>query len=732
MEKTLIIAEKPSVAANIAAALGAKRNDQYFEGNGYYITNAFGHLYTLADTKDYVAEMENWNLKDYPFIPQIFKYKMLDDPGVKKQIKTIKDLVKKSDKIINACDSDREGELIFSELKRDLNINLPIKRLWVTSHTPKDIKKGMSNLLDDMKNLEKAAYCRQQIDWIYGINFTVCFSLMAENKLKLGRVILATLKLIFDREVAISTFKSEVFYTLKTEFKSTNESYVGIYLDENNNTRFKNKEQLLNIEKLITNKPGKVIKKEGSSTIEYAPKLFNLTDLQGYITSKYDNFSSDKVLKVMQSLYEMKHLTYPRTESRYLDNSLINDAEESLNSIINIPELGIKNRNEVKFHTDKSVFDSSKVNSHPAIMPTYIVPDINNLSEDEKIVYIEVAKRFLSHFLSAAIYDTVEIITQVNNYKFITRGKVLVKEGWKQLYTINNDDEDQEQIDNVQEYSITASNINLGDIISTDNSNLKEGKTNPPKHFTEKSLLVAMENCGKQVENDEEVLKGFTIGTPATRSETIKKLLKCNYIIKKGRKILITDLGAQVIHYFPIKRLLKVDFTGQIEKTLKDIENGQYDSDVFMEKMITYILKSINELKQSNIPKISKPVVIVGVCPKCNKNVIETDKAFSCEGTRKKECNFALWKDDKFFKTFGKKLTATIAKDLIKNQKASVKGLKSPKKEDVKFNAVIKLKENKETGYWNYELDFESKAKGGRKTTKKAPIKFKSKASASN
>jgi DNA topoisomerase-3 len=730
---TLIVAEKPSVAGSIAAALGAtKRQDGYFEGNGYFVSYAFGHLYTLADTKDYKPDMDGWNLNDYPFIPSQFKYKPIDDKGVRKQIKVIKDLVTKSDLCICATDGDREGELIWAELKNDLNITKPIKRLWITSHTPKDIEKGMNNLRDSMINLEKAGYCRQQIDWLIGINLTVIFTLKAggEITLKLGRVVLATLKLIFDREVAIANFKSTPFYSLRSQFKAGEDSYIGTYINNDGNTRILDKLLLINIQETIKNKPGTVVKKEGKKTSENPSKLFNLTDLQGHITSKFKGFTSDKVLEIIQSLYEKKHLTYPRTASRYLDDTQAKDAQESLYAVMDLPDLKIKDKSDVKFHTDKKVFDSSKVDSHPAIIPTYIVPDLNDLSSSEKIVYLEVAKRFVSHFLPPAVYDTVEIITKVEEYEFITRGKVLIEEGWKQLYIdqqSQQEDQDEKNQDDTED-SITAKNIKPGDTVIPGDTEIKEGKTNPPAHYTEKTLLAAMETCGKDVENEDELLKGYTIGTPATRGDTIKKLFQCGYITQKGKNILITELGTKVIHFFPVKRLLRTDFTGQIEKTLKDIENGQYDSKEFMSKMTAYIVKNIEEMKGSQIPAIKRPVHIIGSCPKCGKNVIESEKAYSCEGTRNKQCNFTLWKDDKFFKTFGKKLTETIATELVNKGKANVKGLKSPNKEDVTFDAVVHIQENKESGFWNYKLDFDSNPKSskgqGKKTVRKT-IKFK-------
>lgn len=720
----LIIAEKPSVAGSIAAALGAtKRQDGYFEGNGYYVSNARGHYYTLADTEEYNPDMAGeWNLEHYPFIPDKFMYKPIDDPKVKKQIKIIKELASKADVIINACDGDREGELIFAELKNNLHFNKPVRRLWITSHTPQDVLEGMKNLKESLVNLESAGYCRQQIDWIIGINLTVVYTVKTGGEtLKLGRVVLPTLKLIFDREIAIANYKSTPFYTLKSKFKTNDEEYyTGTYYDSEGNSRILDKSKILEIQESIKDKPGSIIKREGKKTSENAPKLFNLTDLQGHITNKYPEFSSDDVLRVLQGLYEKKYVTYPRTASRYLDNTLVEKAKESLYAIIDIPELNII-KTEVKFHTESRVFDSSKVDSHPAIIPTYIVPDFESINYNEKIIYTEIAKRFIAQFMPAAIYDTLEVITKVDEHEFITRGRVLTKSGWKQLYNIK-DEESEENDQDEDKESISATNINLGDNVLASDTELKEGKTKPPAHYTEKTLLTAMENCGKNVENEDEILKGYTIGTPATRGDTIKKLFECKYVSKKGKNILITDLGLQVIHYFPVKRLLKTDFTGQIEKTLKDIENGQYDSKAFMEKMIAYVIKNIEEIKSSNIPSIKRQVNVIGKCPKCGKNVVETEKAFSCEGTRSKQCNYTLWKENKFFITFGKKLTESIARDIVNKGKATVSGMKNPKKEGETFKATISVEEDPETKFWNYK--FENNKGKGSKGPKK-PIKFK-------
>lgn len=710
MGKTLIIAEKPSIAKSIAEALEIKgRKDGYYESDNYYITYAYGHLYQLYDVSDYDPEKKSWKLEYYPFIPEEFKYKPIDNPGAKKQIKVIKELLKDSSLVINACDGDREGELLFSEIKHDLKIKQPIKRLWITSHTTKDVNRGLKELKPEMLNLESAGSCRQKIDWILGINTTTTFTLITDSNqpLKLGRVVLPTLKLVFDREKEIIGFKSKPIYSLKATFKDKCQ-YSGTFYKEGQN-KFLEKDSLEKIAKEIQNKEAIISKKLSEKKKTMPPKLFSLIDLQGYITSHYKAFTADKVLKVTQELYEKKYVTYPRTASRVLDDSQVEDAKESYEAILDKLDLKIDKTGKFVFHTEKRLFDSSKVDSHPAIIPTYVVPDINSLSEDEKIVYMEIVKRFMAMFMEPMIHDTLEIVTRVDSYEFITRGKALIQEGWKELYSNLKDEESEDEEDKIE-----GNNLSEGDKSKVFNQDIKEGKTVPPKHYTEATLLSAMENCGKHVEDESEVLKGFTIGTPATSAETIKKLIECNYILKKGSNLLITELGVKIITMFPAKNLMRVDFTGQIEKTLKDIEKGNYNPDEFMAKMTNYIEKTINEMKGLKFDSLrteKNDKNIIGKCPACKKNVIENQKAYSCEGTINKECNFTLWKDDKYLKSLGKKMTATIAKSLVKEQKALIKGIKSKKNEGYTYDAVIHLKQNKESGYWNYEMTFPQKKK---------------------
>jgi DNA topoisomerase-3 len=387
----LVIAEKPSVAATIANVLGAKeRHDGYFKGNGYYITFVFGHLFTLWDAKDYDPKFAAWNMDHLPVIPNQFRYKLQDDAGVKKQFKVIKGLIEAPEVtcIINACDSDREGSLIGAEVIAETKTTKIVKRLWVSSHTPEDIKAGFANIKTAAEDapLTSAGYARQWADWLFGINFTVATTKMFakdNSVLKVGRVILPTINLVYLREMEIKKFVPSNYYELRATFSAAVGTYEGIYF-EDQCSQFKDRAALDKVLHLVQGKPGVVTSVQTKRITQGAPKLFNLTDLQGHITSKYGGFTAEKVLKLTQSLYEKQATTYPRTASRYLDNSQVETAARTLMAIQHlVPEC------KLTFKEVKTVFDSSKVDSHPALMPTYMVPKDGVLNPDEQIVYLE-------------------------------------------------------------------------------------------------------------------------------------------------------------------------------------------------------------------------------------------------------------------------------------------------------------------------------------------------------
>lgn len=694
----LILTEKPSVANNIAYALNVKnRYDGYYEGNGYIVTFAYGHLFELYDTKDYKDGFEKWELDKFPFIPEKFRYKVKEDKGVKKQVKIIKELASKKEvkEIIIATDADREGQLIAAIIIKELNINKPMKRLWINSYTSKEVHQGMKNLLDykDVLTLEKAGYCRQQMDWLFGINFTSLATLKYSNGklLNVGRVILPTVKLVYDRNIEIKNFKKETYYQLKCIFNTKDGQYEGYFVDDGID-RFKERKKLENILDAIRNKHGIIIGRKTKEVKESAPLLYNLTDLQGDITSRYNSFTSDKVLSIAQSLYEKRYISYPRTSSRHLDNTQDKEVEEVLNVLSN----DYPSEYNIKFHKSKRIFDSTKVDSHPAIIPTYIKPNSNDLTKDELLVYEVIKKRFLAHFMPQNEYLDIKVITEVKGCKFLSKGRNLIKKGWLKLY----DDKDiDKKIDTV------LLKLKEADIVEVIHSGILEKETQPPKLYTEKTLLKAMENCGKKVKDEdiEHILKGYSIGTPATRSDVIKKIIGVGYIKKKGKSLDITDLGRNLVKVFPIKELLDTDFTGRIEKSLKDIEKGVVNPDLFMERMIGYTEKSSNIIKGSNgiiYGGQDNTNKVIGKCPECGNDVIEGKKAYGCSNWRN-GCKFTIWYNQ-LEKLGMRKISKTNIKKLLKNELINLK-LRSAK---TGKDFTCKGKLEKEKDKWGIKLVF--------------------------
>ncbi|APH16313.1 DNA topoisomerase family protein [Clostridium sporogenes] len=606
----LLLAEKPSVARNIGEALGCKtRKNGYLEGNGYIVTWAFGHLLTLYDCKDYDPKLALWSFQNFPYIPKEFKYKIKNDgknrnvvdPGAKKQLEVIKELINREEveEIISATDYDREGELIALLIFNYLKANKPIYRILINEWTPTEIKKGLKDLKknEEMINLQDAGVSRQLADWVIGINFTSIATMKYTrgkgNLLNIGRVLMPTLKIIYDREMEIKNFKVEEFYELEATFKNEKGEYKGKFFYDKKE-KFPNKKIMEKLKAEIKDKNGLVTEKTIEIKKENPPSLFNLSNLQGYITSKYKGFTADKVLRVSQSLYEKKYITYPRTESTALEESIKDKAKKVLEVLKN--DLPFKE--EIVFNTSKKVFNNAKVESHSAIMPTYIIP--KNLTPDERLVYDAVKNRFISQFMKEAQYENTEIVTTVpgENYErlFKTKGKILKTKGWLKLYKEKKKDELLPPIEKDDEVEMKSLKI-----ISK--------KTKPPAHHTEKTLLKAMETCGKNTkqneDNEEEpnILYGYSIGTAATRAETINKLKYAGYITPKGKSLLITDKGTKLIETFPIRELLDTDYTGKLEKKLYDMEKGKFKREDFLKEIFNFTVNGVNKIKniRSNV-----------------------------------------------------------------------------------------------------------------------------------
>lgn len=602
--KKLILAEKPSVGRNIAEALNCKqKKDGYLEGEEYIVTWAFGHLVTLCDCKDYDEKFALWNFEYFPYIPDKFRYKVKpddknknkEDAGAKKQLMIINTLAKRPDveSIITATDYDREGELIALLIFSFIKTDKPVKRILINEWTPKEIKRGLEALKtnEEMRPLQDAGVSRQLADWVIGINFTSLATLkFARGKgslLNIGRVLMPTLKMIYDREMEIKNFKSETNYELMVEFMAEGGSYKGKFF-HGKNDKFPKKESVEKLKNEIEGKSGIIDEKKVEVKYEYPLALFNLSNLQGHITSKYKGWTADKVLKVAQSLYEKKYITYPRTESTALEETIKDKAKNVLETL----KADLPFKDEIVFTDSKKVFNNAKVESHSAIMPTYIKP--KNLSPEEAIVYEEVKNRFISQFMEAAEFENTEVITKVKGENFdrlfMTKGKILKRKGWLKLYKEEKKDELLPPLEKGEEVDIVKA-----DVVTK--------KTKPPAHHTEKTLLKAMETCGKnrgdKEEEDDSILYGYSIGTAATRAETINKLKTAGYIYAKGKSLLITEVGIKLIENFPVKEIMDTDYTGKLEKKLFDMEKGKYNKEDFLKEIYNFTINGAKKIKFS-------------------------------------------------------------------------------------------------------------------------------------
>ena len=724
--KKVIIAEKPSVAKNIADAYKIKtRRDGFYEGDDYLVTWAFGHLLQLYDAKDYDENMKGWRMDKFPFIPEGFKYKIkcdssnreVVDKGAEKQINIIKGLIDRDDVdgVISATDFDREGQVISDELFIHYDIKKPIYRLLLNEWTEDEVKKGMANLKpnSEMKPLQDAGIGRQLADWTIGINLTSVATLRygaSEKKtINIGRVLLPTLKIIYDRDKEIENFKESSYYKLLINLKSKdNIEFESLYY-ENASEKFEKKEYLDNLSKLLKEKQAVVVDKEIEKKREYPQSLFNLSNLQGYITSKYKGLTSDKVLKVAQGLYEKKLITYPRTASSVLEESLVDKAKK----VLETHKKGLPYEDQIKFVQSKRVFDNSKVESHSAITPTYVIP--KGLTTDEQHVYNAIKNRFIMQFMPVAQFEETKITLKVNDEQlkgeFISKGKVEIVKGWRVVEKIESKDTILPLVEKGENLDIVDSKVN-------------KVTKKPPKYHTEKTLLRVMETCGKSFKDDKDdssddesnseemmkaILSGFSIGTPATRAETIKKLKDIGYIKTKGKSLTTTELGRTIVEIFPAKELLDLEYTGRLEKTLSDIEKGKFKKEDFLNLIYDFTRSSVEKIKNDSSMlhkfKVEKPegVEEIGKCPVCGNSIIEGEKGYGCVNW-KNGCKYTIWKNDKFIESLGKKVTKEMVQLLLKNGKVGFRNLKS--KKGTLFSAYLRYEKDEKTGYYNWKFEF--------------------------
>ncbi|OJV66895.1 MAG: DNA topoisomerase III [Clostridiales bacterium 38-18] len=762
----VIIAEKPSVAKNIADAVSAtQRRDGYFEGNGFYVTWAFGHLLELFDAKDYDEALSSWRMTNFPFIPDGFKYKVKHDSndrskvdqGALKQISTIENLINQPavEAVINACDYDREGQIIGDIIIDYLKVEKPVERLLLNEWTPEEVSQGLKKTVNniDMRPLKDAGIGRQWADWIIGINLTSVATLKYKRgggkPLNIGRVLMPTLKIIYDRDMEIANFVKEEFHKLTAKFlkEGVAEPFDAVYMLDGKD-KFEDKEALERLKKALTKAAYVIDEKIVEQKREYPPSLFNLSGLQGYVTGKYKGWTSEKVLKVAQELYEKKLITYPRTASLALEESLIDKASK----VLNVHKRGLPYENEVAFSTSKRIFDNSKVESHSAIIPTYIVG--NKLSPDEKIVYEAVKNRFIMQFMPVAEHEEVNIwikATPSEPYDealglFNAKGRTQLVEGWR-------------KVEKIQSKEKFLPELSEGESVTAKQLKIETKGTTPPKHHTEKTLLKVMETCGKKskskkeieasesesdgdtedgdeldegletvevnasedidapVDNEEEIellkaiLSGYSIGTPATRAETIAKLKRVGYIGVKGKSLFCTDMGKRMVEQFPVKTLFDLEYTGRLEKTLSDISKGEVTRDAFMSVITDFTTEAVATIKGDAFHVIDDSGEkgkdysdqTLGNCPACGSPVVEGEKGFGCTNW-KGGCKFVVWKEDRFLQALKVRATRQTVERLLENGELYSNSFVNKKGE--KFSAHLTYVKNEESGYYNWKMHF--------------------------
>lgn len=698
--KVLVIAEKPSVARDIAKVLKcSKKGDGYLYSEEYVVSWAIGHLVTLCEPEDYDEKYKKWKVENLPIIPENIKTKAISK--TKQQLKVLKKLM--TDKEINylicATDSGREGELIFRYIYNLLKCKKPFKRLWISSMTDTAIKEGFANLKEgnEYDNLYLSAKCRSEADWLVGINASRAFTLKYNILLSIGRVQTPTLSIIVNRQKEINEFVPKDYWELEADFVN----YKGIWTDlKNKDTKIFKKETAENILKAVTGFDGIVKSIENEEKRVPPPLLYDLTELQRECNKKF-SFSANKTLSIAQDLYEKrKMITYPRTDSRYLSTDMTGKISNVLVKLKNTQEY-IKYAEYVlsleKLPINKRIIDNSKISDHHAIIPTDININVKLLSDDEYKVYDIIARRFLSVFYPYYIYNVTTIVTDIKENSFVTKGNTIKQLGFMEL---NKNDDKKDDI---------LPNVSVNEAVKNNKVSLIQKKTKPPALYNEASLLSAMENAGRFVEDEElkEKLKESGLGTPATRAAIIERLINVGYITRKGKSLIPTDKGMKLIEVVPAE-LKSPETTGKWEKGLSSVAKGKMNEDKFMQSIKRYVNYLVdtsintqnkvifdNEFKtnkkyKNNIKKLN----VLGKCPECKTgDIVENSKSYYCTNWRQ-GCKFSIWKN--CLEIYGKSIQSDEIEKLLKNGKIENINITLPQTmEKCSADLILKKENNK-------------------------------------
>ncbi|KQX15856.1 type IA DNA topoisomerase [Flavobacterium sp. Root420] len=703
------IAEKPSVAREIASVLGANtKHDGYYEGNGYAVTYTFGHLCTLKEPNDYKPHWKSWDLNNLPMLPEKFETKVVENSGIQKQFKIVKSLFDKAEVVINCGDAGQEGELIQRWVMNEANYKGEVQRLWISSLTTEAIKEGFENLKPSANydNLFYAGFSRAIGDWLLGMNATRLYTVKHggyKQVLSIGRVQTPTLAMVVERFKEIENFKPQPYWELQTLYRETLFSYE--------EGRFLNKEDGEILANKVKESEFEIVSVEKKNGNEFAPKLFDLTGLQVYCNTKF-GFSADETLKIAQSLYEQKVVTYPRVDTTFLPSDIYPKVPGILQKLSNYSTL-TQPILEKKIKKSPKVFNDKKVTDHHAIIPTGI--EIN-LPYNQQQVYDIIVKRFIAVFYDDCLVANTTVIGKAAEVLFKTTGKEILKKGFRVVFEDPNAKE--------KEADLLPSFV-VGEKGPHEPSFL-EKETKPPNQFTEATLLRAMETAGKQVDDEDlrELMKENGIGRPSTRANIIETLFKRQYIVRNKKQVLPTPTGIQLIETIQNELIKSAELTGSWEKQLKDIEKGTFTAGAFIKNMKRMVEALVTEVRSEtrhanishagNVQKEAVKVeqkkaagILAEACPKCKKgNLIKGKSAYGCS-EYKSGCDFVLP-----YVFADKKITESQYMRLL--QKGSTVNIKGFKTEAGAVEGLIRFEEN-------YKLKLEAK-----KTAPKAKPEAKS------
>ena len=698
----LVIAEKPSVAASLSAVIGASaRKDGYFEGNGWRVSWCVGHLAGLADADAYNPDYAKWRYDDLPILP--VDWQMVVGKDKKKQFDVLKKLLNDPDvtEVVNGCDSGREGELIFRSVYELAGCQKPMKRLWISSMEDSAIREGFQNLRPgaDYDGLYEAALCRAKADWLVGINATRLFSVLYHRTLNIGRVMSPTLALIVQREAEIDSFKPVPFYTVQLELPGLAVS----------GERMKDKAAAEQLRKSCQGASVVVKQVERKDKSEKPPALYDLTTLQRD-ANRLLGFTAQQTLDYLQALYEKKLCTYPRTDSRYLTT----DMAEGLPVLVNLTANAMPFRKGIAITCDAgTVINDKKVTDHHAVIPTRNLrdADLSGLPAGEKAVLELVALRLLCAVAEPHTYSETSLVMECAGAEFTAKGKTVKRPGWKVLEAAyraslkNTPEPDKDDADK------TLPDLSEGQTLPISDAVLKEGKTSPPKHFTEDTLLSAMETAGKDDMPEDAERQG--LGTPATRAGILEKLVSTGFLERKKSKktvqLMPSHDAVSLITILP-EQLQSPLLTAEWESWLGEIERGELSPEDFMagiSAMLGELVGTYQVIKGTEY-LFSPPREVVGKCPRCGGDVAEMQKGFFCQN---ESCKFAIWKNSKWWAAKKKQPTKALVTALLKDGRTRVTGLYSEKTGKT-YDATVVLEDDGK--YANFKLEFDQRKGGGK------------------